>query len=136
VDSAAAWAVRPFPQPELYPAARRSLQRLLAAGGRFGIVPSEDWPEADPWSAPTAWSAWAFAALAREDARQHKPALPRADRRDALRLLAALRRTATPAGDLPERVDASSGLPRSTTPLAWSHAFAILALQELWPSRR
>jgi hypothetical protein len=136
IDSAAAWTVRPFSQPALYPAARRSLRHLLAAGGRFGVVPSADWPEADPWTAPTAWSAWAFAALAREDERRHEPALARTDRRDALRLLAALRRAATPAGDLPERVDTHSGLPRSTTPLAWSHAFAILALRELWRSPR
>jgi GH15 family glucan-1,4-alpha-glucosidase len=34
---------------------------------------------------------------------------------------------------LPERVDARTGTPTSTTPLAWSHAFAILALRELWP---
>jgi hypothetical protein len=136
VDSAVAWAVRPFARPALYPAARRSLRLLLSSGGRFGIVPSADWPEDDPWSAPTAWSAWAFATLTREDSRRHTPALARADRRDALRLLATLRRAATPAGDLPERVDARSGLPRSTTPLAWSHAFAILALRELWPSRR
>jgi GH15 family glucan-1,4-alpha-glucosidase len=53
-----------------------------------------------------------------------------------LRLLADLRRAATPAGLLPERVDASSGVPVSTTPLAWSHAFAILALRQLWPGRR
>jgi hypothetical protein len=132
-DSAAAWAVRPFPQPALYPAVRRSLRHLLDTGNRFGIVPSADWPEADPWSAPTAWGAWAFAALAREDVRHGNPTLARTDRRDALRLLTALRRTATPAGDLPERVDARSGLPRSTTPLAWPHTFAILALQELWP---
>ena len=53
--------------------------------------------------------------------------------RRALALLGDLRRAATPAGDLPERVDARSGIPRSTTPLAWPHAFAILALRELWP---
>lgn len=133
VDSAAAWAVRPFTRRALYPAARRSLLRLLAAGGRYGIVPSTDWPEADPWTAPTAWSAWALAALAREDQWQRERA--RADRRAALHLLADLRRAATPAGDLPERVDATGGLPRSTTPLTWSHAFAILALRELWPAR-
>jgi len=45
-----------------------------------------------------------------------------------------LHRAATPLGLLPERVDAQTGLPTSTTPLAWSHAFAILALRELWPS--
>jgi hypothetical protein len=133
-DSAAAWAVRPFPQPALYPAVRRSLRRLLAGGGRYGIVPTAEWPEADPWSAPTAWSAWAFAALARGDGAAGDPELAAADRRSALRLLADLRRAATPAGDLPERVDAGGGLPRSTTPLAWSHAFAILALRELWPT--
>jgi hypothetical protein len=133
-DSAAAWAVRPFPQPPLYAVARRSLRHLLATGNRFGLVPSADWPEADPWSAPTAWGAWAFAALAHEDEAAGNRALARADRRDALHLLADLRRAATPAGDLPERVDARGGLPRSTTPLAWPHAFAILALQELWPS--
>lgn len=95
--------------------------RLVRAEGRFGITPGEDWPEEDPWSAPTAWTAWSLAALG--------------ERRQALRLMHALRRSATPAGALPERVDARTGVPRSTTPLAWSHAFAILALQELWPSR-
>jgi GH15 family glucan-1,4-alpha-glucosidase len=45
----------------------------------------------------------------------------------------ALRRSATPAGTIPERVDAQTGIPRSTTPLAWSHAFAVLTLRELWP---
>ncbi len=118
LDSAAAWAVRPFPRPELFPPARRTLLRLAAAAGRFGIAPSEDWPEDDPWTAPTAWSAWSLAALG--------------ERRAALGLMAALRRAATPLGLLPERVDSRTGIPRSTTPLAWSHAFAILALRELW----
>jgi hypothetical protein len=118
LDSAAAWAVRPFPNPALLPAARRTLMSLVAESGRFGIVPSEDWSERDPWTAPTAWCAWSLAVLG--------------ERRAALRLMADLRRAATPLGLLPERVDASTGIPRSTTPLAWSHAFAILALRELW----
>jgi glucoamylase len=124
VDSAAAWAVRPFPDPSLFPAVRRSLLRLAAGASRFGIVPGEDWPGRDPWTAATAWSAWSLAALGD----------PRS-RHAALSLLAGLRRAATPAGALPERVDARSGIPRSTTPLAWSHAFAILALRQLWPGR-
>jgi hypothetical protein len=120
LDSAAAWGVRPFPHPDLYPAIRRTLKDLVAQGTRFGITPGEGWPgEEDPWSAPTAWTAWSLAALG--------------ERREALKLMGALRRSATPAGDLPERVDADTGVPRSTTPLAWSHAFAILALRELWP---
>ncbi len=120
LDSAAAWGVRPFPHPGLYPAIRRTLNELVAAGGRFGITPGEGWDGGeDPWSAPTAWTAWSLAALG--------------ERRQALRLMQALRRSATPAGMLPERVDAETGVPRSTTPLAWSHAFAILALRELWP---
>ena len=120
LDSAAAWGVRPFPHPALYPAIRRTLNELVAAGGRFGITPGEGWDGGeDPWSAPTAWSAWSLAALG--------------ERKQALRLLRALRRSTTPAGALPERVDAETGVPRSTTPLAWSHAFAILALRELWP---
>lgn len=121
LDSAAAWAVRPFSQPRLYPAVRETLGHLTADHTRFGITPGEDWPGNDPWSAPTAWTAWSLAALG--------------ERRQALQLMNALRRSATPAGDLPERVDARTGVPRSTTPLAWSHAFAILALRELWPSR-
>jgi hypothetical protein len=133
LDSAAAWAVRPFPRPELFGAARRTLLRLAAAGGRYGIVPSEDWPEQDPWTAPTAWSAWSLAALAGSARRNDHPVAARRDRRAALSLMAALRRAATPLGMLPERVDADTGLPRSTTPLAWSHAFAILAVRELWP---
>ena len=119
LDSAAAWAVRPFPQPALFPAVRRTLLRLTAEQTRFGITPGEAWPGVDPWTAPTAWTAWSLAALG--------------ERRAALRLLAALRRAVTPAGALPERVDTRTGVPTSTTPLAWSHAFAILALRELWP---
>jgi hypothetical protein len=120
LDSAAAWAVRPFPHPALFPLARRTLLRIAATSGRFGIVPSENWNGGDdPWTAPTAWVAWSLAALGERSA--------------ALRLMAELRRAATPAGMLPERVDARTGIPTSTTPLAWSHAFAILAIRELWP---
>ncbi len=120
LDSAAAWAVRPFSQPRLYSAARTTLRLLVAEGTRFGITPGDNWPGGgDPWSAPTAWTAWSLAALG--------------ERREALKAMAALRRSATAAGDLPERVDAETGVPRSTTPLAWSHAFAILALRQLWP---
>ena len=139
LDSAAAWAVRPFPLPALFPAVRRTLLRLAARReSRFGIAPSEAWSGGeDPWTAPTAWTAWALAALARDaggedtDAGGRRSA--RGDRRAALSLMADLRRAATPLGLLPERVDARTGLPTSTTPLAWSHAFAILALRELWP---
>jgi len=119
IDSAAAWAARPFPRPGLAGVVRRSLRSLLAGAGRFGVEPAADWPGEDPWSAPTAWSAWGLAALG--------------DRAAAARLLADLRRAATPAGVLPERVAAASGIPRSTTPLGWSHAFTSLALEELFP---
>ena len=112
--------MRPFPRPALFPLVRRSLRRLVAHQGRFGIVPSESWPDGEPWTAPTAWTAWSLAALG--------------ERRPALRLMGDLRRASTPTGMLPERVGARTGLPRSTTPLAWSHAFAILALRQLWPS--
>ncbi len=136
LDSAAAWAVRPFPQPALFPAVRRTLLRLARRGGRFGITPGAGWPDRDPWSAPTAWSAWSLAALAAVDRRAGHTALARRDRRAALALLGDLRRAATPAGELPERVGAHSGIPTSTTPLTWSHAFAILALRQLWPGHR
>ena len=123
LDSAAGWAVRPFPHPALYPLVRRTLLRLAATSGRFGIVPSQGWSGGkDPWTAPTAWTAWSLAALG--------------ERREALHLMAEVRRAATPSGMLPERVDAHTGIPTSTTPLAWSHAFAILALRQLWPGPR
>jgi glucoamylase len=123
LDSAAAWAIRPFSLPSIHPTARRTLLQLVAEReSRFGIVPSENWHGGeDPWTAPTAWTAWSLAALG--------------ERRAALRLLGDLRRASTPLGLLPERVDADTGLPTSTTPLAWSHAFAILAIRELWPGR-
>ncbi|HEX7244009.1 MAG TPA: glycoside hydrolase family 15 protein [Solirubrobacterales bacterium] len=120
LDSSAAWAVRPFRLPSLYSLARRTLLRIAGRSGLYGIVPSEDWGGGiDPWTAPTAWTAWSLAALG--------------ERRASLRLMAALRRDATPVGFLPERVDARTGIPTSTTPLAWSHAFAILTLHQLWP---
>lgn len=136
LDSAAAWAVRPFPVSALFSAVRRTLLRIVAEReSRYGIVPSEGWAGGDdPWTAPTAWVAWALAALAQgnRDASGLRATSIR-ERRAALSLMADLRRAAAPLGLLPERVDAESGLPRSTTPLAWSHAFAILALRELWP---
>ena len=120
LDSSAAWAVRPFARPAVFAAARRTLLRLATGTGRFGVLPSQAWAGGDdPWTAPTAWTAWSLAALG--------------ERRAALHLIAELRRDTTPAGMLPERVDARTGVPTSTTPLAWSHAFAILALHELWP---
>jgi glucoamylase len=120
LDSAAAWAVGPFPHPALYPLVRRTLLILAAKSSRYGIVPSQSWGGGeDPWTAPTAWTAWSLAALG--------------ERRAALRLMAELRRAATADGLLPERVDSRTGTPTSTTPLAWSHAFAILALRRLWP---
>lgn len=136
LDTAAAWAVRPFPQPALFPLVRRTLLRLARTSGRFGLLPSEEWDGGeDPWTAPTAWTAWSLAALSRRDQRVGTAAVARLERRAALRLMTALRRAATPAGLLPERVDSRTGAPRSTTPLAWSHAFAILALRELWSGR-
>jgi len=147
LDSAAAWAVRPFELTPLYPAAEPTLLRLAHQGTRYGITPSENWRGGDdPWTAPTAWSAWALAALAtdrRPDVRGPRTNLHavrergvpsrRALRRAALELLADLRRAATSAGDLPERVGVHTGIPTSTTPLLWSSAFAVLALRELWP---
>lgn len=135
LDTAAAWAVRPFPLPALYPEVRRTMLRLAGQQTRFGITPGEGWTGGvDPWTAPTAWTAWSLAALADRD-RLGRPAVALGERRQALRLLGDLRRAATPAGALPERVDARTGAPRSTTPLAWSHAFAILALRQLWPQQ-
>ena len=84
-------------------------------------------------TAPTAWTAWGLAALARWDRKRGAAGVARRERAAALHLMAALRRDATPTGLLPERVDARTGVPTSTTPLAWSHAFAILTLRELWP---
>jgi hypothetical protein len=164
LDSAAGWAVRPFGLQALYPAAERTLLHLVETGTPYGITPGEGWRGGeDPWMAPTAWSAWALAALSTEGravtahatrtgARGPRtnlhavrerggPSRPsprnaerrKADRQAALKLLADLRRASTPAGDLPERVGAHSGIPTSTTPLLWPSAFAVLALRELWP---
>ena len=152
LDSAAGWAVRPFRLRALYPAAERTLLRLARAGTPYGIAPGEGWSGGpDPWTAPTAWSAWALAGLAasagtpdgrdprtnlpavREGGGPSRRALRRAPRQAALALLQDLRRAATPAGALPERVGVRTGIPTSTTPLLWSSAFAVLALRELWP---
>jgi glucoamylase len=118
VDSAAAWAVRPFPRPPLFDLVRGSLLPLTATAGSFGVRPSQDWPHRQAWTAPAAWSAWSMAALG--------------ERAAALRLIGVLRRAATPTGSIPERVTVAGGIPRSATPLGWSHAFAILALRQLY----
>ena len=119
LDSAAAWGVTVFPQPGLRGAVRRTLLRLTRDSTPFGIPPIEGWTPGQVWTAPTAWSAWALTELG--------------ERHAADRLLAELHRAETPYGTLPERVDAVTGRPTSTTPLAWSHAFAILALRARFP---
>jgi GH15 family glucan-1,4-alpha-glucosidase len=126
--------VRPFGLATLYPRAERTLLALLGEGTRYGITPGEGWEGGeDPWMAPTAWSAWALAGLAAEARRDGLASKAATDRRAALKLMTDLRRAATPAGALPERVDTRTGVPTSTTPLLWSSAFAVLALRELWP---
>jgi glucoamylase len=115
LDSSAAWAATVFPRPLLRPAVRRTLLAFVRQSTPYGIPPIEGWTPGEVWTAPTAWSAWALAQLG---------AIRASDR-----LLAELHRAETPAGTLPERVDVRTGAPTSTTPLAWSHAFAILALR-------
>ena len=122
IDSAVAWAVRPFPRPELAGQIAATLRAVGRTAGPYGLEPHTRWPGEDPWTAPAAWMAWAEAGLG------HRAA--------AIAHLARLRRAATDALLLPERVDVETGLPSSTTPLGWSHAFAILALRELWPPVR
>jgi hypothetical protein len=115
LDSAAAWAVTVFPSRGLAGAVRTTLLELTGESTPYGTPPIEGWTPREVWTAPTAWSAWALTELG--------------ETRAADRLLAELHRAETPAGTLPERVDAADGHPTSTTPLAWSHAFAILALR-------
>jgi GH15 family glucan-1,4-alpha-glucosidase len=101
--------------PRLRRPVRRTLLTMTRESTPYGIPPIEGWTPGEVWTAPTAWSAWALVRLGETKA--------------ADRLLAELHRAETPAGTLPERVDAATGAPTSTTPLAWSHAFAILALR-------
>jgi glucoamylase len=115
LDSAAAWAVTLFPSRGLGGAVRQTLSEMTRESTPYGIPPMEGWTPGEVWTAPTAWSAWALVELG--------------DTRAADHLLAELHRAETPHGTLPERVDARTGAPTSTTPLAWSHAFAILALR-------
>jgi hypothetical protein len=115
LDSSAAWGITLFPQPGLNAEARRTLLELTRESTPHGIPPIEGWTPGEVWSAPTAWSAWSLVELG--------------ERRAADRLLAELHRSETSFGTLPERLDAATGTPTSTTPLAWSHAFAILALR-------
>jgi hypothetical protein len=119
LDSAAAWAITLFPQRVLRGVAKRTILELTRESTPFGIPPMENWTPGEVWTAPTAWSAWALVELG--------------ETRAADRLLAELHRAETPFGTLPERVDDATGAPTSTTPLAWSHAFAILALRARYP---
>jgi glucoamylase len=128
LDSAAAWALTVFPSRgsrgassvRLRDAVTKTLLELTRESTPYGIPPMEDWTPGEVWTAPTAWSAWALVTLG--------------ETRAADRLLTELHRAETPAGTLPERVAATDGRPTSTTPLAWSHAFAILALLARYPS--
>jgi hypothetical protein len=120
LDSSAGWAVTVFPNPGLHGAVTETLLAFARGSTPYGIPPIEGWTPGEVWSAPTAWSAWALLELGEIEA--------------ADRLLASLRQAQTPHGTLPERVDPSTGAPTSTTPLAWSHAFAILALRARYPS--
>jgi glucoamylase len=115
LDSSAAWAATVFPNRGLRGAVKITLLELARESTAYGIPPIEGWTPGEVWTAPTAWTAWALLELGER---------PAADR-----LLAELRRAETRYGTLPERISAVDGHPTSTTPLAWSHAFAILALR-------
>jgi len=119
LDSASAWAVTAFPSRGLRGAVKTTLLHLAEESTPYGIPPIEGWTPGQVWTAPTAWSAWALVELGETGA--------------ADRLLAELHRAETAHGTLPERVDAETGVPTSTTPLAWSHAFAVLALRARYP---
>ena len=119
LDSSAAWAGTLFPSQVLRGAVRKTLLELTRESTPYGIPPIEGWTPGEVWTAPTAWSAWALVELGELGA--------------ADRLLSELHQAETPQGTLPERVDATTGSPTSTTPLAWSHAFAILALRARYP---
>ncbi len=119
LDSSAAWAATLFPSRVLRGAARETLLELTRESTPYGIPPIEGWTPGEVWTAPTAWSAWALVELGELGA--------------ADRLLSELHRAEAPQGTLPERVDARTSAPTSTTPLAWSHAFAILALRARYP---
>jgi glucoamylase len=121
LDSAAAWAATAFPSRGLRGAVETTLVAITRESTPYGIPPMEGWTPGQVWTAPTAWSAWALTQLG--------------DTHAADRLLGELHRAETPQGTLPERVDATDGRPTSTTPLAWSHAFAILALQARYPDQ-
>ena len=116
----AAWAATVFPSRGLRGAVRETLLQLTRESTPYGIPPIEGWTpgrgldRADGLVGLGARSSWA------------RP-VPR------IGCCAELHRAATPHGTLPERVDASTGAPTSTTPLAWSHAFAILALRARYP---
>src|SRR5829696_2594404 len=88
---------------------------LRPHGRRLSFLSRDCGTPGEVWTAPTAWSAWALTNLG--------------ERHAADRLLTELHRAETSYGTLPERVSAADGHPTSTTPLAWSHAFAILALR-------
>ena len=122
LDSATAWAVLPFPRPALAGPVGETLRAVGRTAGPYGLEPHTRWPGTNPWTAPAAWMALGEAGLGRRGL--------------ALAHIARLRRAATDTGLLPERIDGDSGLPVSTTPLGWSHAFAVLALRELWPPIR
>jgi glucoamylase len=115
LDSAAAWAATVFPSQALRGVVRATLLNLTRHSTPYGIPPLEGWTPGQVWTAPTAWSAWALIELGQM--------------RAADELLRELHRAETPAGTLPERLSSTDGRPTSTTPLAWSHAFAILALR-------
>lgn len=119
LGSSGAWAASIFPSRGLDASVRRTLLALTRESTPYGIPPMEGWTPGEVWTAPSAWSAWVLVELGKT--------------RAADRLLAELRRAATPQGTLPERVGALTGRPTSTTPLAWSHAFAILALRVRYP---
>jgi glucoamylase len=119
LDSSAAWAATVFPSRGLRGAVAQTLLALTRESTPYGIPPIEGWTPGEVWTAPTAWSAWALVELGKRPSADH--------------LLTELHRAETRFGTLPERVNAATGAPTSTTPLAWSHAFAILALLARYP---
>lgn len=121
VDSAACWAVSPFgmfepDDPRLVSTVKR--MEFLLTTGQGGITPGEDWIRHDPWVHETLFLLLYHCATK--------------NTAESNMYFNWVKKVATNADTLPETISLQNGMPNSTTPLAWAHAYFIFSAVERW----
>lgn len=113
------FGVLPVDDPRLQATVGAIEKDLLMPSGRVRRYRGDRYRGGNPWPLFSLWLAWHYLRAGRET--------------DAVKLYERVLADRTPAGLLPEQVDARSGEARWVVPLAWAHAWLLEVTHAMVP---